>query len=223
MFPCGFTAKSFWRCFTHFAPFDWLFWNQYLIFFYKGKGSLAGTAQLAAHGMASHSVFPWIYFSWSALSDSICVLYFKKMLVKLHPWKGGVEPTKRYYKQMRFLTCWFSTTGIFGAFLPSPFSVEYFYEFIVNNLYLHRRTDPFGTENRDLLQESSLFSLPQHLPLEIQQACLWNCRAFGSLWLFDGISKSSSGCKKPSCYFDIDLLLFSSPINHLYQHVAEKC
>lgn len=51
------------------------------------------------------------------------------------------------------------------------------------------------------------------------------CRIVGfcSLWLLEGTSESSSGCNKPSCYFDIDLLLFASPINHLYQHVEEKC
>lgn len=59
----------------------------------------------SAHGMASDrdSLFPWIYLSWSAVSDSISVLDFKKMLLKLYPWKDELEPTKKYYKQMRFL------------------------------------------------------------------------------------------------------------------------
>lgn len=142
--------------------------------------------------------------------------------MKLYPWKGGLEPTK-YYKQMRFLPVGSVQPFFGGLFLSSPFYFGCFYEFIGNNPYLHRGTDSLGTENRDLLQEYSLFSLLQHLPLKIQQTCLWNCRFFCSLWLFDGMSKSSRGCNKPSCYFDIDLLLFAGPINHLYQHVAGKC
>lgn len=37
------------------------------------------------------------------MSDSIYVLDFKKVLMKLYPWKDELEPTKKYYKQMRFL------------------------------------------------------------------------------------------------------------------------
>lgn len=54
--------------------------------------------------MASHrdSLFPWIYLNQLCLIP-ICVLYFKKMLVKLYLWKGGLEFTKKYCKQVRFL------------------------------------------------------------------------------------------------------------------------
>lgn len=126
VFPRAFIAKSFWRCFTPFAPSDGLFWNQYFIFFYKGKHNWAGTAQLMEGPLTGTLYFPGFIDLNQLCLISIYVLDFKKMLMKLYPWKGGLEPTKEYCKQMRFLPVGWLQHVFFGLFYLLLFSFNVF-------------------------------------------------------------------------------------------------